>query len=157
MTAATATIISDRAADQVILACTYLNIDGDQANTCALPAGFGDCLVLESMIDIGAIATLRTPNEQQAGARVMLLDPTATAAHDIIGALPFVQTAADRMTAMGGPDQLVLWRAGDLLSVLHPEIDLNVTPTADENVFVRVRRLRQTPPVEFVGPFERGP
>lgn len=139
-----ATLRSDRAANQSILAADDTNLDGDLNLTIALPPGFGDVLILNANIQIVSIATRMTMANQ--GVHWQLLDTAAALARDFLGTSEWFIKGATALSSYIDPDQLVVWRETEKLHLQGDEIDTNVTPTADAVVLVRVRRLRQNAP-----------
>lgn len=136
---------SDRALEQAILVASDANVDGDQDVAHGLPDGFGDCLILEWMVLASVIATVRASPEI-AGPVLYLVPETDTGVVDMLGGGRWIQHRATRLAAHGFPEQAVFMRARDRVDIVFAEVDTNVTPTADMEYFLRVRRLRQQGP-----------
>lgn len=142
MTAFGLVVTSDRAADQAILEGTVNNTDGDNNHLGSLPVGFGDCLFLELVGFVTANLTITTDAALASSGAVAFLQNPGN--RDFLGVARLYRTAADRVAFHMKPDQIVMWKADESLNVQFPEIDINVAPTGDFNIFCRVRRLRQT-------------
>lgn len=144
------TIRANRAADQAIYEQRTTDMDGDQNLILALPAGEPPCLVLEIQMDVLTFATMAvTPYEF--GAEGFIIDVAGNPV-DFLGVgkwYPIAGTLAaeSRMALWLRPDQPALWRVGERLQLLHPELDTNAAPTLDREVYIRVRRL----PAPYVG------
>lgn len=136
---------SDRAAGQSILSADFLNVDGDFDAVVSLPAGFGDCLILNAQVQINTIATMAASFDNR-GVHWQILDSAADLARDFLGSSPWYIKGAAELTSFIDADQLVVWRETEQLHLEWAEVDTNVTPTGDAVVLIRVRRLRQTAP-----------
>lgn len=145
MASVSAILRSDRAANQSVLSADDTNVDGALNTIISLPVGFGDVLVLNAQVQAVNIATLFTIADQ--GVHWQLLDSAAGLARDFLGSSPWLKKGALALTSYIDPDQLVVWRETEQLQLQADEIDTNATPTADVVVLIRVRRLRQDPPV----------
>lgn len=141
MTALTAEIKSERISFTVLKAA-LANIDGDQANTIALPAGFGDCVLRWILIECDTFATMVTTPEVL-GVGIQVVDGSATDVRDMLGVTRFQMTSAEQLQAFVERRQdHPLWRSQELLLVNFPEVDTNVAPTADLAFAIGVSRLR---------------
>lgn len=149
--------LSSRTADQWILQDTSLiNIDGDISQAFALPASFGDLLLLDALVVVSSVLTMRLTPED-GGVEIDVVTAGALVA-DYVGVGRWHQVSVARLAAYIDPDQLRFVRQDELIVVRFAEVDTNVAPTADLSVFLRVRRLREdsTRP-RFLGPFTPRP
>lgn len=133
------TRVVDRAFDEACIEWNINNIDGDVASTFDLPAGFGDCALMECSIEVNTIATLQTAFDTS-GVWFQLL--SGGVAQDVGFCGRWQLREADRVCAWAAPDQVQFWKENEALLVGFPEIDTNASPTADMAVFAKVRRLR---------------
>jgi len=135
------TRVVDRAFDEAILNGAVSNIDGDVNAEFELPAGFGDCALMEASAVVTSIATL-VALTNLAGPTFRLLDGPSGNIVDVAFTRRWNLMLADSVSCRAGPDQVQFWREQETLRVSFPEIDSNAVPTADLNVAVKVRRLR---------------
>lgn len=141
-------VLSERALEQVVLRTTTSDVDGNQQLDNELPAGFGDCIILNVFVDISGVAT-SVASPETLGPLVRLISPSGTPTQ-MIGSEYWRSTSSGAglgFGAMVDPEQPVFWRAAESLRVQFLEVDTNATPTADASVYVLVRRLRQLGPV----------
>lgn len=156
--------LSPRAAEQWVLDDSSLaNIDGDIATGINMPASFGDCLLLDAMVTVSNIATMRAA-PMDAGVRLTIQTPAGTII-DYIGVARWHQVGATRLCAYFDPMQIRYIRAEEQIAIFFEEVDTNATPTADLAIHLRVRRIRESPSgqlgrrppqrevIGFVGPF----
>lgn len=134
---------------------TVANLDGVNLLDFTLPAGFGDCLLLEVLVYVDAIDVLGAAGDSE-GPRVTLYDAAGAADRDFIG-VPRWTTIDDTANALAigahaVPDEIVFWKAEEALRVYTGELDTDATPTADMIVYCRVQRLR-TSGTEISGEF----
>lgn len=134
-----ATVV-DRAFDETLLVAGVVNIDGDYSDTFALPAGFGDCALLEAYVAVTSIATILA-SATEYGPTVTMVSP-AGAVQDLPFQDNWVRRLTDGVGCRLGPDQVQFWREHDLLQLNFEEIDTNATAAADLGFYVKVRRLR---------------
>lgn len=131
-------ILSSRAADQVWLVATEVNILGaDYASTTTLPTGFGDCLLLEvTMVGTGLGAIADPANK----AILWWLDDVASAVQDVIAVSQLYAFSAAGVASVGIPDQVRYWKANERLNISLPDLE-TATTTGDIAVRALVRRL----------------
>lgn len=139
-------IHSERWLDEVVLSATKANIDSDQGDAWVLPPGVGHCAIMEVMVEVSGIATVRTAVED-AGIRGLIINAAGDIAVDFIGNAPWrlvngAPAGAGWVNAYISPDPLVEWKEGEKLELFFPEIDVNATPTGDLRVYVKVVRVR---------------
>lgn len=140
----TTTGVVNRAWDDALLQAADANIDGAYATAHALPAGFGDCVLLEVEVRVTSIDVIQT-NWATSGPRAQLVDASGNAQDVGFSGRWVLQSEAAnalQVTATIFPDQMQFWRAAEKLRVSFPEIDSDATPTADVNVYAKVRRIR---------------
>lgn len=138
-------LLSPRAADQFILADTSLvNLGAPVASSLALPAGWGDSLLLDCHVIVNSIATMMTAPETS-GVCIRIVDSQGASA-DYMGCARWHQTATDVLQATIDPDQVRYLRGDEQIRVEFAEVDTNASATADCFVFIRVRRIRQEGP-----------
>jgi len=145
------TLRSERWLDEVIIEGTRANVDGEVADTYALPQGIGDVAIMSVEYLATGIATIVTPTLLSVFMEVF--EPNQAVAADVVGSgeLRIRQTGA-QIGATVDPDALTLWRQNEYLSVVHPELDSNVAPTVDYTLRAKCVRVR---PVEApVGPIQ---
>lgn len=144
-------VVSDRWRDQAILKGTVANLDAVNLLRFTLPPGFGDCLLLEVLVQVEAIDVLFTPlADMFSGPRVTLMNDAETVDLDFVGVAPWIrvdQSAnAIAIAADVDPDEIVFWRESERLQVYCGEIDVDATPLGDFTVLIRVQRLRVSQP-----------
>jgi len=152
----TPTRVADRAAEQAVLGWDFDNVDDDQGLVLELPAGFGDCLILEGCIDVASIATA-VALDGAIGCSWVMADTSDSIRRDFLGCEQWYRSGSTRAVTRVSPDPLVVWKATEFIFVTFPELDSNATPTADLKVLVKVRRIRQTSPDRLISPVEGGP
>lgn len=135
------TRVVDRAFEEAILNGAVSNVDGDVDAEFQLPAGFGDCALLEASAVVTSIATL-VALTNLSGPCFRLLDAPAGNIVDVAFEGKWTLFKAGAVVCRASPDQVQFWREQETLRVSFPEIDSNVSPTADLDVVVKVRRLR---------------
>lgn len=149
---ATFVLQSDRYSDESVLAAGNDNIASTESNTVtlALPAGFGDCLILDWQFYASSVdAILTSTNTYQVlGADSFILGLDA-AVKDFAGTAPLLQTAitggAYKFAGYSNPAQPVLWReVAERFFLDFPPLDQGVGNTTDVRYYVRVKRLRNT-------------
>lgn len=150
-TTPTCTIAGSRYNEIVVLQATAANEDGDTIMRCSLPAGFGDCVILEIFINTFTFATIAT-NYFEMCASAAIVGAADGAFRDFIGATQF---RANRGTVAAPtnirtspaikPDEPVLWKESERVEVQFPELDTNAVPTADVEVYIKVQRLPARP------------
>lgn len=137
---------SDRAAEQVTLRATKADLNGDQGEFFTLPSGFGDCLIIDASVKITAIATFMA-NPELAGPFIQLFDSEAAASpRDIAFSKRWIRYNATALGAYLTPDQLQMWKGDEAIRLDFMEVDTNAAPTADLELMIKVRRIRQTGP-----------
>lgn len=144
---------SERWLDEVLLAGSKLNVDGDQADTWIPPYGLGDLAIMEIGIDINTLAT-SVADPTAIGVRIGVVDAAGSSIVDIAGDAPFRRMAANRLEAYISPDPLVLVRQGEKIVIEFPEVDINATPTGDLAVYVKCVRVRPTVVAQNPGPIQ---
>lgn len=136
------TVRSDRNSGIVLIQGGGSNLDGDQALAFELPAGFGDCRLLDVWADVATIATV-VANPELLGCTFNILGTPDSSHRDIVGVSRWQKTGAARLSTQLYPLQdSVLWLSTESLFVIYPELDSNVSPTGDLTVNARVMRLR---------------
>lgn len=142
MTAIAGVLRSERWLDEVVVAGTSANIDGDFHVELSLPAGIGDLAIMEALLDVDAILTAATNLELQ-GIRWAIIDAAGTTV-DILGVTRWSQREAtnNAISTYLSPDPLVLWRQNERLSAKFREVDTNAAPTADLGIVVKTVRVR---------------
>jgi hypothetical protein len=141
----TVAIQSDRVANQVVLGVASGPIPNPagQLDVLSLPAGFGDCLILEMSVLIDTEATQSI--NADAGAMAWLQDGNPGTLIEQIGSQFAIRGGTTRHHVQITPDSLVLWRSTEVLIVNVCSFDTNVTPTAIARYSIRVRRMRDQP------------
>lgn len=153
MTTATSALTrhSDRWRDQVILRGTAANLDNANLLDFTLPAGFGDCLLLEAYVYVDAIDVLGAAGDNE-GVRVTLYDSAGATDRDIVDCprWTLIDDTANALAIMAHaiPDEIIFWRENERLRLYTGEIDTDATPTADLIVWVRVQQLRGPTSIE---------
>lgn len=138
------TQVHDRAFEEACLRWAVANIDGVQSIYLSLPAGFGDCALLECSAQVSTIATMMT-NPTLSGPAFGLFDSEGTAIPvDVQFSEKWILVLADGLHARAAPDQVQFWQENEMLRILFAEVDTNATPTGDLTVLAKVRRLRPT-------------
>lgn len=133
------TVLAERAGYTVLIG-SATNIDGDQAQVFELPSAFGDAFLYEWQLEIASIATLVTPTLMSAYARMRY---PSGAISDLAGIAELRLVSATQIGAAHDMrPRSLLWRTSESFELRFPEVDSNVSPTADSNVFFRVLRLR---------------
>lgn len=135
---------SDRNEGIAVLVATNANMDGDQSLSHALPAGFGQCVIEEVQGFVTDIATV-VANPTLQGCSVAVLSENGVTS-DLIGVVGFYPISATALAFRVSPHEKVFMRAQETIIVSFPELDTNVTPTADLAVYVRVLRLMNQAP-----------
>lgn len=132
------TILSTRAADQVWLVATEVNILGaDYASTTTLPAGFGDCIILElAMVGTGLGAIADPANKGM----LWWLDDTASVVQDVLAVSQLYAFSAAGVASVAQPDQARYWKSHERLNISMPDLE-TATTTGDIAIRVLVRRL----------------
>lgn len=141
---------SMRAADQAIYRQRSTDIDGEQNLIVGLPSGEPACMILEVQIDINSLATMM-PSVYEVGVAGYVIE-VAGLPVDLLGVTKWrvvsgTFAAGTRITAHLKPDQPAIWKLGERVQFLHPEVDTNGAPTADRETYIRVRRL----PASYTG------
>lgn len=143
---------SDRYLNTAVLLGDAANTDGDTDWLLTVPAGVGDCLVLElAVFGFPAFATLAT-TPFQFGIFAGIVGVSDTSFVDLIGTAmqpgawsPYAGTVAAPTGIVSQtlkPDSGVLCKDGERIRILFPEFDTNAAPTADWQVIIKVQRLR---------------
>lgn len=145
----TATVAGERYGDQVTLVASHGSVVGNGFDTVKLPALFGDCLLLELLIDWDTISAAGTASGGgwPFGSAAYIVDQAATpVVRDMIGAAPIWQmdngVGSLKATCNIDPDQPVMWRQGESVKFFQPAID--TADNFDVSVTIRVKRLRNT-------------
>jgi hypothetical protein len=136
------TNVGERPAGTSIVYGTATDINNDQALNYELPLGFPDCLILELILQISSIATMMVTPEFH-GPVIWVVSTIDGGVRDLLGTERWVRslTPSTGLVAHLKPDQPALLRRTESLQLVFAEVDTNATPTADLNVYVRVRRL----------------
>lgn len=140
-------ILSERWLDEVVLFGSIDNVGGaDMNESFILPAGIGDLAFMEGIVQGITQATAIALSTVPAVHMDVLSSDGATIV-DIMGVFRWYQEYSTNVAAYISPDPLVLVRQSERIRILSPEIDSNVSPTADLRLvlkFVRVRPLEGT-------------
>lgn len=145
----TVSVINNRYGEQAFLQSGNDNITAGEDITSAvsLPAGFGDCLLLEAMLWYGFLSTRATStNEFQIPGSVLYVVDASSALVDMVATGQFVTTgsaAADngRGAVHYKPDQPVMWH--EVERMFFELFDVVTAGTvSDIRFWFRVRRLR---------------
>lgn len=147
---ATAVLTSDRYSDEVVLSAAASNLDNTGNTwTITLPAGFGDCLLLEAQFYQSGIVTLQAAalaQNIQLGPSGWVIDQ-ADITRDFIDTVPWLLLTLATpyyIACRMAPDQPVLVRAVERLFFYLPAMDTDAGDASDISVFLRVKRLRNT-------------
>lgn len=158
MATTAATLAAERWLDEVILSAAVADVAGGNLDeSLSLPAGLGDVAILSVMVSITSIATVPVTATIPRGVSATITSADAASLVDVVGAAEWVATeglaaAFTRARAFIDADALTLWRQGELLRLLGPEMDANASPTGDFAVHVKCVRVR---PVALpVGPIQ---
>lgn len=133
------TIASERWLDEVLLTGSWVNLDADRVDELILPATIGDVAVMEMEVSVNNIGTY--PTSLLKSVRALIVMAGSVQINDIIGTEEFREVGAGYLSAYISPDPLVIWRQSERLQLVFPELDVNVTPTADATVRVKVVRV----------------
>lgn len=143
-------VIRSERLGEVVLLGSSDDLDGAQmAALKALPAGFGDCRVMEWQAFLGPAATAATPTLM--GLSLSIVDSNSLRT-DFLGAQPFLFVGPSSYTCWRELYAPVLWRATEKMFLEFSELDTNAAPTMDLRLFVRVQRLRNLGGVSSLGP-----
>lgn len=136
-------IASERWLDEVILFASRANVDGVQSESYTLPDASGDFAIMSINYRVQQIDVLSAV--ARTGVTAQIIAPN-TGVLDLVGVAEFFTidgTAnALQVEASIDADALCLWRQGELLQILHAELDTDATPTADVQVRVKAVRVR---------------
>lgn len=148
MGASTASLISERWLDEILLLATDPNLNGDTATQISLPAGLGDVAIMEVLVDADTAATLMTGPELR-GPRAVIINAAGTTV-DIVGVSRWTQRelTVPSLSTYFSPDPLVLWRQNERLELKFQEVDTNASPTVDLAAYIKCVRVR---PLEAAG------
>jgi len=139
-------VFSERYAEQVTIAAGTTNLSGATRFQFTQPAGFGDALVLEALVRGYNLDSY--PTATILGVQGLVHSQGANAVVDLLGVGQLFPTHAAtndfEVAASIDPDQPVIWKEGEILEFVIP--DLEAAGQADLAVYVRCRRLRT--PVE---------
>lgn len=143
--------------DTVIVRGSLSNIDGEQANTLALPADLGNVAIMDILLTVSQIDVVLA-NPELYGVSAFIMSAGGAIPVDFVGSARFqrTQTTANsiEVDAHIEPDHLIEWKEGELLYIFWPELDTDATPTADATVYVRVAKVpakdRSTGPIQLV-------
>lgn len=130
---------SEREADVAVLFGESTNVDGNQANTLVLPAGFGDCWILRAAVYVKAIATMMS-NPTLQGPGLWLVSSGVFS--EFLAGPYWGQTFPNVLATTWEPEQARLWRDGEKLQVEYTEVDTDASPTADVWHLITVLRRR---------------
>lgn len=125
----------------VLLNAATVNKDGETSVSFALPAGLGDCYVLDLAVWVANTATLATLDGSQ-GALGRIVDANGLGI-DFIGVGPIRSIGATHAAFQITPDAPVLWKEGESLNLKCMELDTNASPTGDWLIYVRVQPTRE--------------
>jgi len=144
--ATTAGIVSERYAEEVTLSSAQANLDNaDNDWTISLPAGFGDCLILEASYRVTSIETFAATNVGlELGIEGSIVDASGVQ-QDFLGSgrgSTIGINAARGVAVDLKPDQPVRWNQSENLFLRLGEIDVGASDLSDAYVMIRVRRLR---------------
>lgn len=146
------TQISSRWNDIEMLQASVTDLNGDLDQDYTLPAGFGDCAIMEIYVRAEGFATLiTTPELVGVGARVLTTNSSAVV--DIIGVSRWTRTGGALLAAYLSPDPLVLWRQNEVVRLQSWELDSDGAPTIDVHAHFKVVKVK---PVESaaLGPLQ---
>lgn len=149
MATTVAVIAAERWLDEVVLVASLpADTAGAPVNELvALPAGIGDVAIMSvhlraRPVDVGPVAASTVPR----GARVFVVSADGANLLDVVGTAEWLlclDTANNlEYWCTIDPDALCLWRTGETLSVVSPELDSDATPTGDVFVIVKCARVR---------------
>lgn len=133
--------------DVLRVAQANFNSDGDTIVTLALPAGYGDVMLLELQLYIKDATDNDGWIPSQGGVDAVLLDPSG-AIMDFAGAAALWSVGQVIGAGTFGygsrlaPDQPVKWLQSELLQVRFPYTDATAADAADLTLLARVRKLR---------------
>jgi len=108
-----------------------------------LPTNFGDCLVLEWVLDITAGTPAADAVITARGAALSIITPAGLTI-DHLGTNRYVITSAGLVHAQAYPDQAAIFRTNEQLNLYAANISTAGNNTLE--LFIRVKRLRQLGP-----------
>lgn len=135
------TLVRDRA-DYAVLRGTISDVGADSVEVMTAPVGFGDYDLLEWQAQFTAIATLVATPELLSAAMWVVDNGGAGVVVDFGGIGRWLKHGTGIVATRSRPLRPVFVGSPDALFFTSPELDTNVSPTGDFNVYVRVRRLR---------------
>lgn len=140
------TLRSDRFEDESILIGLQSNIDNaSNQYYVSLPAGFGDCLLMETQISWDGIISLTTDAEY--GFDGYIVDVNGNVV-DFIGSefsrRIFSLANENKVGTRLFTDQPVMWRQVERVFIRANLQEANAADTSDFSMFFRVKRLRNT-------------
>lgn len=131
-------ILSSRAADQYWLRASENDVvAADYVSNSALPAGFGDCLLLEVGIVLSGISTIVDPANK---GYLCWLQDVSGAIQDIVGVGQMYACGAAAANGMILPSQIRFWKRNENIGIQVPDVE-SAGPTGDIQLFCLVRRL----------------
>lgn len=135
-------LLSERWLDEIVMFGSIVNTAGTDINEqFRAPAGLGDLAIMEAIATGLSLATPVAADTNPA-AFVDILSSDAATVLDIVGVFRWFPVASTSVSAYLSPDPLVLWREGELIRIVSPELDTNATPTGDMNLVVKAVRVR---------------
>lgn len=140
----TTAITSERWNDIVLLEASSAAAaaEADVADNFAMPAGLGDCALMEVLVRVFSIGTPIVDAVELARGIFMHVVSQSGAVVDIIGAERWFRTSATAFAAYLSPDPLVLIRMNEVVQVSFPEMDTGAAGTVVYRVNFKVVRVK---------------
>lgn len=116
------------------------------AESFSLPAGFGDCAILNVEFRAWGIDVVSVGVTPVRGIRAYIQAAAGGKIVDNVGVAPWIVTQdtanAIELGCFIDPDALVLWQQDELLSITSPEMDTDATPTGELQIYAKVVHVR---------------
>lgn len=139
-----ATIRSEREGGQAVLNALEENVDAGVSMTVALPAGFGDCYIIRAGVRVLSIATIMV-NPEFFGPLFRLVGTGGSATADLLDTGRWTRSFTLQLAYTWQPFIAPLWRDGELFQIISDEVDVDVAPTADVDIYLLVQRRQNMP------------